>query len=245
MAEEVMQQAGNFLPRIDTRRNEVEVDSAMVALTAPGSVAAEQFRVLYHRLDRMRALQPMKVIALTSAVSGEGKSLSAANLALVAAAADPNRRVLLVDADLRRPRLHLLLGVDNRPGLGDFLAGEATLQEVVRRPRGSPLMVIPAGPPREDAGQLVGGATMKLFLEQARSHFDEIYLDAPPVLPVADGALLASMSDGVALVVRAGVTSRTLVGQAMETLAGTRLLGCVLNGVEASDVPYLTRNRVR
>jgi protein-tyrosine kinase len=245
MAEEVMQRSDNFLPRPEGRRNEVDVDGAMVAITAPGSVAAEQYRVLYHRLDRLRGLAPIKVVALTSAISGEGKSLTAANLALVAAAADPTRRVLLVDADLRRPRQHLLLGVDNRPGLGDFLAGEATLQEVVRRPRGSPLMVLPAGQPREDAGQLVAGATMKLLLEQARAHFDEIYLDVPPVLPVADGALLAGLSDGVALVVRAGATSRALVGQAVETLAGTRLLGCVLNEVETSEVPYLARNRVR
>lgn len=245
--DEAMQKAANFLPRVERPPASGEaVNEALVALSAPGSLAAEQYRVLYHRIERARAARSVKVVAITSAVAGEGKSLTAANLALVAAAADPGRRVLLVDADLRRPRLHLLLGVEGRPGLGDFLAGDAVLTEVVRRPAGgSHLMVLPAGAPREDAGQLIGGVTMRRFLEQGRSHFDEIYLDVPPVLPVADGALLAGLSDASLLVIRAGATSRSWVMQALESLQGTRLLGCVLNGIDVAEVPFLGRNRAR
>ncbi len=241
--EKVMERAGNFLPRVDRRANEARIDSALVAVRAPASVAAEQYRMLYWRLERARAERPLKIVALTSAVSGEGKSVTAANLALVAAAADAKRRVLLVDADLRRPRLHLLLDVEGRPGLGELLAQEATAQEVLRQPALSRLTVLPAGAPRDDAGVLIASAAMKRFLEQARAHFDEIYLDAPPVLPVADGALLASMSDAAVLVVRAGETARGLVWQAVESLSGARLLGCVLNGVDSNDVPYLARHR--
>ena len=82
---------------------------------------------------------------------------------------------------------------------------------------------------------------MKRLLEQARGAFDEIYIDAPPTLPVADGALLCGMSDGAVLVVRAGGTSRMLVTQALENLKGLPILGCVLNGVETAEVLYLTR----
>ncbi len=249
--DEEMRKAGNFLPAPEEgaergRRANLPANRGpgLVALTAPASVAAEQYRVLYHRIERLRQGREMKVVTLTSAVAGEGKSLTAANLALVAAASDPRRRVLLVDGDLRRPRLGALLDVEERPGLGEFLAGEALLPEVVRKAPGSPLQVIPAGAPREDAGRLLSGQTMRLLLEQARTHWDEIYLDASPVLPVADGALLAGLGDGVVLVVKAGATSRGLVARAIETLAGARLLGCVLNGVEAGEVPYLS-NKLR
>ncbi|MBI5542787.1 MAG: CpsD/CapB family tyrosine-protein kinase, partial [Deltaproteobacteria bacterium] len=196
--DESMERAGNFLPRVERRVNlPVRQEEGLVAITSPGSVAAEQYRVLYHRLERARLEHGLRVVALTSAVSGEGKSLTAANLALVAAAADPQKKVLLVDADLRRPRLGWLLNVEERPGLGEFLEGEASLPEVVRRVQGSSVMLIPAGAPRDDPGALVGGATMRHFLEQARERFDEIYLDVPPVLPVADGAMLAAMAAGV------------------------------------------------
>ncbi len=247
MAKDVMQKASNFLPAAGERRsNELEgIDRALVALTAPASVAAEQYRVLYHRIERARAAASIKLVAFTSAVSGEGKSLTATNLALVAAAANPDKRVLLIDADLRRPCVHFLLDLEARPGLGEFLDGEATLEEAVRRLRRPRLTVLPAGAPREEAGQLIGSRPMRLFLEKAREHFDEIYLDAPPVLAVADGALLAGLSDTSILVVRAGATSRALVEQAIETLAGARLLGCVLNEVETSEVPYLSRNRLK
>lgn len=241
--DEVIERADNFLPRVDRRANEARLDGVLVAIRAPASVAAEQYRMLYWKIERARAQRPLKVIALTSAVSGEGKSVTAANLALVAAAADAKRRVLLIDADLRRPRLHLLLDVEGRPGLGELLSQEATVQQVMRRPALSRLTVLPAGAPRDDAGALVASAAMKRFLEEAQAHFDEIYLDAPPVLPVADGALLASMSDAAVLVVRAGSTARGLVWQAVESLSGARLLGCVLNGVDSNDVPYLAHQR--
>ena len=251
MRDEGMQKAGNFLPRAEPGRGggrmnlPVERRSlGLVAATRPSSVAAEQYRVLYHRLDRLRSQRALKVVTLTSAVSGEGKSLTVANLSIVAAAADPRRKILLVDADLRRPRLGALLDVEERPGLGEFLLGEVTLPEVVRQVSGTSLRVIPAGAPRLDAGSLICGETMRLLLEQARTHWDEVYLDAPPVLPVADGAMLASLSDGAVLVVKAGATSRALVVQAIETLSGATLLGCVLNEVEAAEVPYLS-NRVR
>jgi capsular exopolysaccharide synthesis family protein len=243
---EFIERASNFLPRVDDRVNRpTGRHQALVALNSPASVAAEQFRVLYYRLERLRAEHGMKLVTLTSAVAGEGKSLTAANLALVAAAAEPNRKVLLIDADLRRPCIGSLLNVVGRPGLGELLSDDAAGEGVIRRVAGSRLMVVPAGAPREEAGQLIATKAMRDFLNQARAHFDEIYLDAPPLLPVADGALLAGMSDAAVLVVRAGSTGRGLVWQAVEALAGVRLLGCVLNGVDTSELAYLSPGKSR
>jgi capsular exopolysaccharide synthesis family protein len=211
----------------------------MVALSAPASVAAEQFRMLHQRLERARGLRPMKVVAVTSAIDGEGKSLTAANLALAAAAMGPDRRILLIDGALRRPRAHLLLDVDGRPGLSELLSGDATPAQAMRGMRGSRLRVLPGGAPCVEASVLLASGNMRRILEEARRHFDEIYLDAPPVLATADGAFLVSLSDGAVLVVRAGKTPRRLVLDALETLQGLPVLGCVLNRVEREDVPHL------
>lgn len=239
--DEAMERADNFLPRVDrhANRSALEVDSRVVAVLQPASVAAEQYRVLHQRLERLRTVKPLRSVALTSAVSGEGKSMTAVNLALVAAAANPDRRVLLIDADLRRPRVHLLLGVEGRPGLAEVLEGDCQVAEAMRRCAGSRLNVLPAGARREESALLVTSPRMRRLLEEASEHFDEIYVDAPPVLAVADGSFLAGICEGTVLVVRAGVTSRQLVVQAMEALAGTALVGCVLNGVDRNEVPYL------
>jgi len=226
-------------PRSGTRGNALKVDNTLVAVTQPGSVAAEQYRLLHHRLEQVRATRPLRVVAVSSAVYGEGKSLTAANLAYVAAL-DGDRRVLLVDADLRRPRIHALLGVAGEPGLADFLEDRVPLTQGVRRPEGTRLQVLPAGGLRGDPAHVAGGAVLRLFLEKVRDHYDEIYVDAPPVLPLADGPRIAGMSDGVVLVIRAGSTSRERVAEALDVLAGASLLGCVLNGVDASEVAHLS-----
>src|SRR5215218_380664 len=109
--DQTMERAGNFLPRVDENVTGNEVDRRLVSLTAPASSAAEQYRSLYYRLERMRELRPMKVIAFTSALPGEGKTVSAVNLALAAARANPERRILLIDADLRRSNVGAVLGI--------------------------------------------------------------------------------------------------------------------------------------
>lgn len=245
--DEAMERADNFLPRVDrqTNRATMDVDSRVVAVLQPASVAAEQYRVLHQRLERLRSVKELKKIAFTSAISGEGKSMTAVNLALVAAAANPDRKVLLVDADLRRPRVNVLLGVDGRPGLAEVLEGDCQVGEAIRRCAGTRLMVLPAGARREESGLLVTSPRMKKLLDEAAGDFDEIYVDAPPVLAVADGSFLAGVCDGTVVVVRAGMTSRQLVTQALEALAGTTVVGCVLNGVDRNEVPYLTAGKGR
>ncbi|NOJ97573.1 polysaccharide biosynthesis tyrosine autokinase [Corallococcus sp. CA049B] len=235
-----MERAGNFLPRVDdSAASSNAVDRRVVTLTAPASAAAEQYRTLYYRLERMREQRPMKVVALTSAMPGEGKTVTSVNLALAAARANPERRILLVDADLRRGQVAPTLGMRNKVGLAELLAGECDVRDVVRRFNSTRLAVIPAGSTPEESTQVLASARMKQFLKAVREGFDEVYVDLPPTLPFADAAILGHQMDGVLMVIRANVTPSKVVNQAVEQLAGAALVGCVLNGAEVNATPYL------
>ncbi|NNC07753.1 CpsD/CapB family tyrosine-protein kinase [Corallococcus exiguus] len=235
-----MERAGNFLPRVDeSAASSNAVDRRVVTLTAPASAAAEQYRTLYYRLERMREQRPMKVVALTSAMPGEGKTVTSVNLALAAARANPERRILLVDADLRRGQVAPTLGMRNKVGLAELLAGECDVRDVVRRFNSTRLAVIPAGSTPEESTQVLASARMKQFLKAVRESFDEVYVDLPPTLPFADAAILGHQMDGVLMVIRANVTPSKVVNQAVEQLAGAALVGCVLNGAEVNATPYL------
>lgn len=235
-----IERAGNFLPRVDeSAGNPNAVDRRVVTLTAPASVAAEQYRTLYYRLERMREVKPMKVIAFTSAMPGEGKTVTAVNLALAAARANSERRILLIDADLRRSQVAQVLGIRTKTGLAELLAGDCDVREVVRRFNSTRLAVIPAGSTPEEPTQVLAGSQMKQLLKAVRDNFDEVYIDLPPTLPFADAAILGYQADGVLMVIRANVTPTRAVNQAVEQLGGAPILGCVLNGAEVNTTPYL------
>ncbi|WIG96829.1 CpsD/CapB family tyrosine-protein kinase [Myxococcus sp. SDU36] len=238
--DQTMERAGNFLPRVDDNPTGGNaVDRRVVTLTAPASAAAEQYRSLYYRLERMRDLRPMKVVALTSAMPGEGKTVTSVNLALAAARANPERRILLVDADLRRGGVAATLGMRNKTGMAELLAGDCEVRDVVRRFNSTRLALIPAGVTPEDTAQVLASGRMKQFLKAVREGFDEVYIDLPPTLPFADAAILGHQADGVLMVIRANVTSGKAVHQAVESLGGAPIVGCVLNGAEVHSAPYL------
>ncbi len=238
--ERTMERAGNFLPRVDEAAGTPNaVDPRLVSLTAPASVAAEQYRTLYYRLERMRELRPLKVVGVTSALPGEGKTVSTANLALTAARANVERRILLIDADLRRGQVAAMLGTRSRPGLAELLSGDCSVAQGVRCFRSSCLKVITAGRAPEEPTQVLASARMRQLFQWMRGHFDEVYMDLPPALPFADSAILGHQSDGLLLVVRANATPAQAVHQAVEQLGGAPILGCVLNRAEVGSNPYL------
>jgi protein-tyrosine kinase len=238
--DQTIERAGNFLPRVDeSAGNPNAVDRRVVSLTAPASAAAEQYRSLYYRLERLREAKPMKVIALTSAMPGEGKTVTAVNLALAAARANPERRILLIDADLRRSQVGSVLGIRGKSGLAELLAGECEVRDVIRRFHGTRLAVIPGGSTPEEPTQVLASTRMKQFLQAVRENFEEVYIDLPPTLPFADAAILGHQMDGVLMVVRANVTPIRAVNQAVEQLGGAPILGSVLNGAEVNTTPYL------
>lgn len=206
----------------------------------PRGVLVEQIRVLRSRLHELRMDRALKTIVITSGLPTEGKSFIASNLA-VGFARFRNRRVLLIDADMRRGRLHTILGAPQEPGLTDYLANQASLNEVMQQmdlPDSGPLKhlgsltFIPSGPDADNAADLSGNGRFETLLRSVYDHFDWIIIDSSPVTLVADGVNLARACDGVILVARAGTTRYEVAQRAQNELKAAKIVGVVLNAVE-------------
>jgi capsular exopolysaccharide synthesis family protein len=213
------------------------ISPLLVAAIAPHALAAEQYRTLRTRIATADHGHPRRVLLVTSPAKGDGKSVTAANLALTMAQ-EFNRRIVLVDADLRRPTLHRLLGVPSHPGLSEVLKGEVALDEALVHLPEYQLTVLPAGARVDRQTELLGSQAMRRTIEALRSRFDRVVLDTPPALPLADVAVVAPMTDGLVLVVRAGATPKPLIERALAACDESRLLGLVLNDTGDRDAAY-------
>lgn len=203
----------------------------LVVLGAPGSPYAEAYRGLRTNLRYVDVDRPPRVLLVTSAGEGEGKSTVVANLAVALAAAQ--KRVVVVEADLRRPRVAALLGaVDGPVGLTTVLAGRVDLDRAVQ-PAASAVHVLAAGVLPPNPSELLGSRQMQEVLDTLRVGYDVVLVDSPPLLAVTDAAVLGPSSDGALLVCRFGKTSGTAVRSAAESLAAvsTRVLGTVMTMV--------------
>jgi capsular exopolysaccharide synthesis family protein len=203
------------------------LNPVLVAGLAPKSLAAEQYRSLRTRLAHADGAGALRTILVTSPQKGEGKSVTAANLALTMA--QEQRRVVIVEADLRKPSLQHLFGLPSGPGLADHLSGAAELKDAMKFLPDYNLTVIPAGNAPLNPAELLGSTAMRRLLDHLRSRFDRVILDTPPVLPLADVAILAPLVDGSLMVVRAGVTPKPAIENALRAFDSSRLLGVVLN----------------
>jgi capsular exopolysaccharide synthesis family protein len=174
-------------------------------------------------------MHPLRTLMITSPGEGDGKSVTAANLAL-AMAQEFQRRVVLVDADLRGPSAHTLFGLSGAPGLSELLSGEASIDDVIVYLPDYRLSVIPAGRTPQFPTELLGSAAMRRAIDTLRARFDRILLDLPAVVPLADVGTVAPLADGVLMVVRAGVTLRPALDQALAGFEQDKVLGVVLNG---------------
>jgi protein-tyrosine kinase len=198
---------------------------------------AEEFRTLRSRLYQMREKMPLKTLLVTSALPKEGKSFTAANLAQVLAR-QHERRVLLIDADLRGPQLHHMLGTMAGPGLSDYLQGKGDEFSIMRRGARENLFFIPSGEEIRDPAELVGNGRLKTLLQRVEALFDWIIVDSPPAVAVSDASVLAKDCDGVLLVVRSGSTPSDVARKARLEFPEQALLGIVLNGTSGDTVPY-------
>jgi protein-tyrosine kinase len=194
----------------------------------------EQFRTLRTRLYRMRENQPLQTVLISSAIPAEGKTLVSTNLAY-ALVRQRGCRVLLIDADLRSPRVHSLLGAPAAPGLADYLQSTATEFEITQRGPEEGFCFIPAGNHVTHPSELISSDRMKQFLERVKPAFDWIVIDSPPALPVADASVLGGIADGVLLVVRASSTPSEASLKACKELRDAHILGVVLNTAEESS----------
>ena len=204
--------------------------------------AVEQFRSLRSRMQEFRDLNTLKSILVSSGLPQEGKSFVAANLA-ISFARHKAARVLLIDGDMRRASLHKLLGAPPGPGLTEYLAGKASLTEIMQRPipgdTGHPLpaglaslIFIPGGNASDKAADLSGNRRFGRLIAEASPHFDWIVVDSSPVNLVSDGVNLARSCDGVLLIARGGTTKYQAAQRALAELKASKVLGFVLNAVE-------------
>ncbi len=197
----------------------------------------EEFRTLRSRLYSVREKMELKTILVTSALPKEGKSFTAANLAQVLAR-QHGRRVLLIDADLRGPRLHLMLGTTSSPGLADYLQGGNDEFSIVQRGAMENLFFIPSGQEISDPAELVANGRLKTLLQRVEPLFDWIIVDSPPAVPVSDSSVLAKACDGVLMVVRSNATPVDMARRARQEFPDGALVGVVLNGAIADALPY-------
>lgn len=194
----------------------------------PRLAVSEAYRSLRTAL-LLSSAQELKVIAVTSATAGEGKTATAANLATVMA--QLGKRTLLIDADMRKPRCHEVFKVTNRKGLVNFLVGRSEINEVLQETKVPSLVLLPSGPAPPNPSELLSSDRMRYVLREVGKLYDFVIVDTPPTLAVTDSTLIGSMADGVVLCIRAGLIPREVAKDCRDrlALAGVRLLGAVLN----------------
>lgn len=212
----------------------------LIAKLNPRSPIAEQYRTIRTNLQFASVDHPLKTILITSSSPAEGKSMTAANLAVVYA--QQGKRVLLIDADLRKPTVHYTFRLNNIRGLSNILIGETNLEDTAIISDIDNLDVIPCGPVPPNPSELLGSRRMEMLIEQARDLYDIILFDTPPILAVTDAQILANFVDGTLLVIRSDQTEYEAAIKAKEALehSTAKLLGTVLNDREktASSTYY-------
>lgn len=211
----------------------------LVAQVRPQSQMAESYRALRTSLLLSSLGAPPKVIMVTSARPQEGKTTTAINSAIVLA--QKGVRVLLVDADLRRPSIHKTLGMGPRSGLSNVLTGSATLQQTITPSPILPnLFVLPAGSPPPNPAELLASSNMKEVLNELREQFDHIVVDTPPTLSVTDAVVLSPRMDAIILVIRSGQTTKQALRRARDVLmqVNAHVTGVLLNAVDLTSPDY-------
>ncbi|MGD8399083.1 MAG: CpsD/CapB family tyrosine-protein kinase [Anaerolineae bacterium] len=212
-----------------------ERETDLITLSQPRSAISEAYRTLRTNLDFASLDEALRTIAVTSADVGEGKSTTLANLAVVSAQA--GRKVILVDADLRRPTLHQLFDLPNEAGLTTMVMDDTALTEPPLQETGiKGLSLLSSGPLPPNPAELIASRRMTEVIVALAEWADQVFFDTPPVVAVTDAAVLATKVDGVLLVVGAGKTRRDYARTAVERLEqiSARLLGAVLTNVEGS-----------
>ncbi|MGO8796759.1 MAG: tyrosine-protein kinase family protein [Candidatus Sulfotelmatobacter sp.] len=197
----------------------------------------EEYRTLRSRLYTLRDKMVLKKVLVTSALPKEGKSFTAANLAQVLVK-QHGRRVLLIDADLRSPRLHTMLGTTESPGLSDYLKSANDEFSVMQRGPMENLFFIPCGSEISEPAELVSNGRLELLFQRLEALFDWIIVDSPPAVPVSDARMLAKACDGVLMVVRSNSTPSDIARRAREEFPDEALVGVVLNGTDTAAAPY-------
>lgn len=210
----------------------------LITHSKPKSPVAEAYRLVRTNLTFASVDGAFHTLVVTSAAPGEGKSTTTANLAT--AVAQAGNKVLLLDCDLRKPIQHKIFELNGRLGLTNYLVGNLSLEQAIQDTRVPGLQVMTSGPIPPNPSELLGSQRLRQLLELAKERYDLILADAPPAVAVSDAAVLASVVDGVILVIRAGETKIEMVQEAKALLerAKARVVGTVLNAVKRRGGSY-------
>lgn len=206
----------------------------LVTVTDSKSIISEQFRTIRTNISFSLPDQDIKTILITSSIPGEGKSTNAANLGVVFA--QEGKKVLVVDADMRKPTLHYTFALFNSVGLSTLLTRQSEYQHAIQDTPIVGLYILTSGPIPPNPAELLASQTMDTLLSELQEHFDMIIFDAPPLLSVSDAQLLANKCDGTLLIVHSGVVEKeeVLKAKAILTASKAKILGAVLNNYKMS-----------
>ncbi|ATD54277.1 CpsD/CapB family tyrosine-protein kinase [Clostridium chauvoei] len=209
----------------------------LVVENKPKSVIAESYRTLRTNIQYSSFDKEYKAIVITSSEPGEGKSTTAANLAL--SLAQGEKKVVLIDCDLRKPSIHKKFKVSNATGLSDVLIGKERLSNTLKR-HGENLLILPSGKIPPNPSEMLSSKAMSNLLEELKEDFDYIIIDTPPIQAVTDSQILSTKVDGTLLVIRAKETKRESVHNAVNLLkkVNAHIMGTVLNGVDNDSGNY-------
>jgi len=201
----------------------------LVTNVNPKSIISEQFRTVRTNINFSMPDQDLKTLLFTSSTPGEGKSTCAANVAIVFA--QEGKKVLLIDADMRKPTVHYTFHITNSTGLSNLLTRKWELQDVVNETEIEGLHLVTCGPIPPNPAELLGSKTMDALIEELKTHYDIIIFDAPPLLSVADAQILSNKCEGTILVLNSGMTEKANALKAKEALVSSKanILGTMLN----------------
>ena len=210
----------------------------LITLKNPKSRTAEAFRTLRTNIQFSSLDKEIKTIVITSSGSGEGKSTVMSNLAITMA--ESGKKVILVDCDLRKPSIHKKMGITNSVGLTNILVQDVKKQECVFATTVNNLYILTSGPVPPNPAELLGSKKMRNFIEELKSEFDLVLIDAPPVLAVTDAQILSTITDGVIFVASYGEAQKNALVDAKQLIdkVGGKILGIVFNKVPEAASGY-------
>lgn len=210
----------------------------LVTLSDNYSFVSEQFRTIRTNITFSMSVQDQKTLLITSSIPGEGKTTNAANIAIVFA--QEGKKVLLIDADMRKPTLHITFNILNLDGFSTVLARKKQYYEVIQNTSVEGLFIIPSGPIPPNPAELLSSKALDEILNEVKKYYDIIIFDAPPLLSVTDGQILANKADGTLLIVKSGSTEKEDVLKSKEILLASRanILGAILNNYKIPKNNY-------
>ena len=222
---------------------ESKIDPRIVSFYDSHAPVSEQYRSLRTNLQALNTSKPAKVIAITSSINGEGKTISAINLAITMAKDLNQKSILLIDADLRRSRISKYLGITPELGLSDIITNGSNIDDALLNIGIENLTVLSAGKHPTNPAELLGSQKFKNLMNQVKAKYDYIILDTPPIIPVTDAGLIGAQADGVIMVVQASRTQRGVVKHSEGLLkqAQAKILGYILTNVQYHIPGYIYR----